>query len=583
MHYHIRALTDKHLFEITLSLEFEQSTPNSQMILRMPQWTPGSYQMRAFAKNIVTLDVRCDGNPALLQRIDTHTWSIPNSGNWEVTYQLFAWDASVRAIELSRSGGFINGSALFLSCDGMMDQTHYLHIESPNPLWQLATTMSVIKVDSHGFGAYSAANYDELIDHPLLMGALKILNFSAAGVPHQMVIAHEPEVEPQFDAPRLIENLTRICSTQIHFFGAPAPMPQYQFLLRLKDQGYGGLEHRSSSALVSSRDALPKAGNLNHAQKQFMGLCSHEYFHTWWVKRVKPQKFIPYPLNHETCTSLLWVFEGFTSYYDDLMLLRSGVISQNEYFEILSESINHCFNLPGRRIHSLTASSFEAWIKLYRPDANSSNSQVSYYRQGSLAALAIDLRLRSETKTNLDEVVQALYRIYGDGLTGLAESGEAGLCAHLERMSGLDWKDFFAHYIDGTTELPFTELLPRFGLSLNQSVRALDLGVTTTNRGENLIVKTVASDSVAEQAGLAPEDVLLAVNSIRVTSKNIKKILTPYQWGEKISITFFRDDVLKHSDVVIDAPVLFDYSVSMASPDLSTLSVLSALNAWLHG
>ncbi|MDD3355124.1 MAG: peptidase M61, partial [Zoogloea sp.] len=355
-----------HLFEVTLHLE--RPDPAGQ-VFSLPAWIPGSYMIREFARNIVTLEARSAGRSVPVSRSDKHTWHLPAGveGPVELAYTVYAWDLSVRTAHLDQTHGFFNGTSVFLRAHGHEAFPHRVEILPPKGLeeagWRVATSLPEASgeegaAERYGFGAYRAADYDDLIDHPVEMGCFTLAEFDACGVPHAVAITGRHDC----DTARLLEDLKPICEAQIRLFGAPAPMDRYVFLVMAVGEGYGGLEHRASTALLCSRSDLPHGGMEapTEGYRQFLGLCSHEYFHTWNVKRIKPAAFTPYDLSRENYTRLLWAFEGFTSYYDDLLLVRSGRIGIPDYLELLGKTISQVHKGLGRRKQSVAESSFEA-------------------------------------------------------------------------------------------------------------------------------------------------------------------------------------------------------------------------------
>src|SRR5262249_4853932 len=358
--------------------------------LALPAWIPGSYMIREFARNIVSIRAESRGKPVAIEKKDKHTWRVEAcAGPLTVSCEVYARDLSVRGAYLDTRHAFFNGACLFLRPMGLEDRACELEIIRPRGAryrnWVVATAMTRAGAKPRGFGAYAAADYDELIDHPVAMGELALARFGACGVRHEIAIAGRHRA----DLPRRARDLKRVCEQHIRFFGEPAPMKRYLFLVNALGEGYGGLEHRASTALVCSRDDLPLRGEstVSERYRTFLGLASHEYFHTWNVKRIKPAAFTPYDLDREAYTSLLWAFEGITSYYDDLALVRSGLIGRKDYLELLGRTITSTLRTPGRARQTLADASFDAWIKYYRPDEKSPNATVSYYAKGSLVAL----------------------------------------------------------------------------------------------------------------------------------------------------------------------------------------------------
>ncbi len=314
-------------------------------------------------------------------------------------------------------------------------------------------------VDESGFGSYLAGSYVELIDHPVEMADFQRIDFDVDGVPHALILSGR--CEP--DAPRLAADLRRVCHAQRELFGQQPGLRQYLFLTQVTANGYGGLEHRASTALVCARDALPRPGQtgLRKGYRGFLGLVSHEYFHLWNVKRITPRRFAESSLAAEAYSRDLWAYEGITSYYDDLMLLRAGLLDAPAYLDLLAEAATRLQRTPGRLVQTVADASFEAWIKYYQPDENTPNAAVNYYIKGSLAALCLDLTLRLHSSTTLDDVMRTLWTRYGRDDRPVPESGLEQIAAEL---SGLDLRALFDSMLRSTAELPLAELLAEFGI-----------------------------------------------------------------------------------------------------------------------
>lgn len=543
----------------------------------LPAWIPGSYLIRDFARHIVAIRAEAGGRPVRLEKLDKHTWRappLPAGQALSVHYTVYAWDLSVRGAHLDDSHGFFNGTSVFLRVLGQEEAPCRVELLPPPGRayagWRVATALAPAPGEkggkgktgaakAHGFGLYAAANYEELIDHPVEMGTFTLARFEACGVPHEVAITGSRDC----DLDRLCADLKRICEWQIRFFGEPAPMKKYVFLVMAVGDGYGGLEHRASTALLCARDDLPCSGmaGLPERYRNFLGLCSHEYFHTWNVKRIKPAAFIPYDLDRENHTTLLWAFEGFTSYYDDLALLRCGLIDEAAWLEITARNIDKVTRDPGRRVQSLAESSFDAWSKFYRPDENTPNAVVSYYTKGALVALALDLRLRAGTagRVSLDDVMRELWRRHGRSGVGVDESGDDGggdIRRIAEELSGLRLARFFAAALRGSEDLPLARLLKPFAIALRQAGggAAPSLGVRTTSEGNELRLSVVLAGGPAEAAGLAAGDLLVAVDGLRVTPASFERILARRRAGERVAVSVFRRDELLCREALLAAP-----------------------------
>ena len=553
-----------HLFEVTLSV----ATPDALgQVFALPAWIPGSYMIREFSRNIVQIRVESNGKAVALEKIDKHTWqAAPAAGPLTVVYEVYAWDLSVRAAHLDQTHGFFNGTSVCLRVVGQEELPHQVDIQRPaDPAaktWRVATALPELDAKRYGFGTYVAANYDELIDHPVEMADFALATFKAHGIAHDIVITGRV---PNLDMQRLQTDLKAICEAQIAFFEPRtkrAPMDRYVFLTLAVGDGYGGLEHRASTALICARadlpcTAAPKTAENNEGYLKFLGLCSHEYFHTWNVKRIKPAAFAPYDLQAETYTPLLWLFEGFTSYYDDLMLVRAGIIGEATYLKLLGKTIGNTLRGSGRTKQSVADSSFDAWGKYYRQDENAPNAIVSYYGKGSLIALAFDLTIREKTKgkKSLDDVMRALWQRYGRDFYPTPGRGvtEAEVEALFDEVSGLKLKPLFGRYVRGTADLPLARLYAPFGVKLSDERRSnrpsFDVGLGRD--GAYCKLAQVHEGGAAHQAGLSAGDILMAVDGLRVAGNppNLDAMLSRYKVGDTVGVHAFRRDELMTFEV----------------------------------
>lgn len=494
----------QHLFEIKMILLHPQAVQQ----LCLPAWIPGSYLIREFSKNLQSLKAKQGKKRAVIRQLDKATWEIACDPNQalELTYQVYGHDLSVRTAWLESSRCFFNPTSLCLQAIGQTNKTHSLAI-SPTPdiqHWRVATGSVAHKTNKLGWGVYQYSNYDELADSPFEIGDLWHGEFESRGVPHQLVVSHST---PQFDGERLLQDTEKICSAQIQFWhGKNRKKPahdRYTFMLATVDEGYGGLEHQHSTALICNRADLPQKGKANSAgYEDLLGLISHEYFHTWNVKRMRPSELATINYAAENYTELLWFFEGFTSYYDDLILARTGLISPEKYLQRLSKTLEQVQFCPGRQVQSVAQASFDAWIKYYRIDENTVNHTVSYYTKGSLVALCLDLTLRQEGKTNLDEVMRDLWHSSKAG-----PITEKNILDSLQKLSGRSFKNEIAQWVHGTDELPCLELLQKQGAKVQQQECswAQSLGLRA-KEGNSVVVQQVLYGSAASKAGFSPQD-----------------------------------------------------------------------------
>jgi predicted metalloprotease with PDZ domain len=517
IHHHIDiADVHAHLFRVTLTIP----RPAALQRLSLPVWIPGSYLVREFSKNLQGLRARQAARAlpaAQLRQLDKCSWEVRcNPGKpLQLIYEVYANDNSVRTACLDARRGFFNNSSLCLRVEGQTDAPQRLEIAGSGATagWSVATGLVPLKVNKQGFGSYLAADYHELADCPVELGAFWSGSFSACGVPHRFVVAG---AAPGFDGARLLADTRKICETQIRFWhGAKKPpYKNYLFMLNAVDDGYGGLEHRNSTALICNRKDLPRLGEakLPEGYTTLRGLISHEYFHTWNVKRLRPAEFASYDYSTENYTSLLWFFEGFTSYYDDLMLRRAGLLDDAAYLRLLNKTINQVMQTPGRLVQSVAQASFDAWVKYYRQDENTPNATVSYYTKGALVALCFDLSLRSESgaggSANLDQVMRTLWLRCKAG-----PMSEADFAAALEEVGGRSRAAEIAAWVHGTGELPLEDLLKRHGVGVVQEPAQLAqvLGLRVQENA-GVQIKAVLRGGAAERAGFAAGDEWLGVD-----------------------------------------------------------------------
>lgn len=586
-----------HLFEVETTV---RRPDKAGQRFTLPVWIPGSYLVREFARHFVEVKAEAGGRPVAIEKLDKHTWRAQPldeaDGALTVTATIYAWDLSVRAAHLDQTHAFFNGPSVFLAVAGHEDEPCDVVIEAPQDPsckgWRVATTLPPLDVRPPGFGTYRARSYDELIDHPVEMGTFDLVELTAAGIPHQMAITGRV----RFDRERLQKDLAAVCAEHIKMFHgeraaatdgspgsfarSPAPISRYLFLTTALGEGYGGLEHRDSSALICKRDDLPKPSaspkpEMSDGYRGFLGLCSHEYFHLWNVKRIKPAAFTPYNLDQEGYTRLLWAFEGITSYYDDLALVRAGVITVDSWLELLGRTATRVLRGAGRKKQSVSDSSFDAWIKFYRPDENTPNAVVSYYTKGSLVALALDLTIRAATgeARSLDDVMRALWERHGSQDVGVPEDGVEKIASEL---SGVDLQPFFDEYVRGTADVPLKALLEPYGIDMglrpaegdadqggkagkkpkDELLQRGTLGVTVGSGEDGAHLAHVHDGGAAQEAGLSAGDVVIAVDGLRATRSNLNRLVAERAPGTRLRLHAFRRDELHEIDVVLKAPEL---------------------------
>ncbi len=525
-----------HRFVVTMRV----TKPLPQQQLSLPVWIPGSYMVREFARHLSPITATQAGRDLTVTQLDKCTWVLDNTGTAAITvrYEVYAFDTSVRTAFLDAHRGFFNGTSVFLKAEGLQGRPHDVKITGLPAGWQVGTSLPAVRVNKLGVGDYQAPDYDALVDHPVELGAFWKGTFTVKGVRHEFVVAGAPA---DFDGDKLLQDTRRICEAQIAFWHGrrKAPFDHYVFMLNAVDDGYGGLEHRQSTALICSRKDLPRLGRAVHADNYttLLGLISHEYFHTWNVKRLKPTEFAPYDYTRENHTRMLWFFEGFTSYYDDQFLLRAKLIDAAAYLKLVGKTVNQVLATPGRAQYSVGQASFDAWTRYYRPDENTANATVSYYTKGSLIALCLDLALRQlpprgDREPTLDGVMQRLWALgraiqTGDVAQALADEADAPppltLTGKLPKAAAEQatlhaWAHLLNLWTEGCEDLPLQPLLAHMGVhwSAKPAPLAQRLGTRLSDAGGAVKVQAVMRHSPAEQAGLSAGDELLALDGWRL-------------------------------------------------------------------
>jgi predicted metalloprotease with PDZ domain len=600
----------RHLLLVTLTIETRhpETLPDS-LEVSLPAWIPGSYLVRDFARNITQISAQNETTskpaPLKLNKTDKHTWQLETGKSARkitISMLVYAWDLSVRGAHFDQTHCFFNGTSVFLRLHGYEHHPHSVTIGTQDEAlceWQIATAMPTkstklpAALNDEAVTVYQSANYDELIDHPFEIGAFQYLRFKACGATHHIAITGQAPV----DSRRLLGDLKTICEAQIRFFepkDTKPPFKEYWFLIMAVGDAYGGLEHRASTALICKRSDLPFHGmpalsekTPHDGYKTLLGLASHEYFHSWNVKRIKPLAFEPYDLNKETYTRLLWIFEGFTSYYDDLFLVRTGLIDQATYLRTLAATFTSVQKTPGRLRQSVADSSFDAWTKYYRQDENAPNAIVSYYTKGSLVALALDLtlRIRSETpkgkSKNLDDVMKALWKAYQAGKL----LGEDDFANIVEQVTGVDVYLEIQNWAYGTQDIAWPPILTDIGLELTWQTAGLQptwLGGTVTEaNSQGLTVRSALGHGPLAKAGVSAGDVLIALNGIKADERALASMLERSKPKDVVKVHAFRRDELMQFTVELEAAPKTDAKLTrMIKP---TKAQSGRLSNWLSG
>lgn len=585
--YHVSPVNPKaHLFYVSMTF-----TPESvdTADLTLPSWIPGSYMIRDFAKNIVTLTASDNSGPLKTQKTDKQTWRIEhNRQEITVEYQVYAWDLSVRAAHLDDTHGFFNGTSLFFAVLGQQNCPCEVQIQRPQgdayQDWKVATGLQRAEHTSiFDFGLYLADDYQQLIDCPVEMADFSHISFEAHGINHYMIFTGKH----YGDLARVAGDVKKLCEHHLDLFGKPNDLTEYWFLTYVTDTGFGGLEHCNSTALICSRFDLPSANlpeSLDEGYKTFLSLCSHEYFHTWNVKRLKPKNFLPYELSSESYTDQLWAYEGITSYYDDLSLLRTKLIDSDGYFRLLEKTISRVYRSTGRLKQTVAESSFDAWTKFYKQDENANNAIISYYTKGALIALCLDLTLRTQGKgKSLDDVMQTLWQRHGATPSGTVyEDFIAAFNLHSEHPIDQQLQQF----VYSTDDLPIQSLLAQVGVTLNfrqgkdpqdfSGIKSDDeylpaLEANYKNSPAGLVLTQVFDNGAAQLAGLSAQDTLLAIDNVKVTNANLRQLLNNIPKDTQVTATIFRQDALMSFPLTLKPAIEHVAQLSIENADKTAI------------
>lgn len=539
-----------HLFEVTLQVK---GWAAAVLDLKLPVWTPGSYLVREYAKHLQNFSAT--GEKALpWRKVSKNHWQVDTLGQSEITvrYRVFANELSVRTNHLDGTHGYFNGAALFFYLPGFEHQPIQVTIAPPYPNWQVATPLPTVPGQTNTF---RAVDFDTLVDSPFEIGTHALYEFEAQGKPHQLAIWGQGNADPE----RIIQDTQKIIDVEAELFGG-LPYNSYLFLLHLSPQGNGGLEHKNACSLNYPRFGF----RAKEKYQRFMQLVAHEFFHLWNVKRIRPKALEVFDYDQENYTTSLWFSEGTTSYYDLNLPFRAGIYDAKTLISNFSKEITRLQTTPGRQVQPASESSFDAWIKLYRPDANSANSQISYYLKGEMVSFLLDLLIRQRhgSQRSLDDVMRQMWQQFGKDEIGFTPEQ---LKATLETVADTDLSDFFARYIDGTEELPFDSFLEPFGLRLQTETEGDDqppfLGLTVKTENSRELIKLVEAGSPAHQAGIDPGDELLAINGFRISADQLSDRLKDYQPGQTVEITHFHQDELRTSTVTLAAPRSTRYQI----------------------
>jgi predicted metalloprotease with PDZ domain len=541
---------ESHLFEVTLNLTGWKSP---LLDLKLPVWTPGSYLVREYAKHIQDFTATAGEKPLSWRKLSKNHWQVTTmeqDATITIQYRVFAHELSVRTNHLDATHGYFNGAALFLRIPEWEKQAISVTIIPPKPEWRVTTPLPVSTAPQ----TFIATDYDTLVDSPFEIGCHELHHFEALEKSHELAIWGKGNI----DVAKMIPDIQKIIQVEAEMFGG-LPYEKYVFLLHLSSQGNGGLEHKDSCSLN-----YPRLGfRAKEKYDRFMQLVAHEFFHLWNVKRIRPKALEVFDYDRENYTPSLWFCEGTTSYYDIVIPLRAGIYDAKSFLDNLSKDITRLQTTPGRLVQPLSESSWDAWIKLYRPDANSGNSQISYYLKGELVSLLLDLMIRDRhnNKRSLDDVMQQMWQQFGKSEVGFTPEQ---LQQVIESVAEIELTDFFDKYIDGVEELPFDQYLEPFGLQISAEMEdnaAPYLGIRAQAENGKELIKVVEANTPAAVAGIDAGDELLAIDGIRVQASNLSDRLKDYRPHDTIQVTVFHQDELRTYNVVLTEPRFSKYHI----------------------
>ena len=553
-----------------LHVELEIANWQLEVIdLKLPVWTPGSYLVREYAKHLQDFTAIAEtGEEILWQKISKNHWqvNVGNNSQIKIRYRIFCNELTVRTNHIDRTHAFFTGAAVFLYIPEHQHQSYNIEIVLPQENWQIATALPNAANSSHIF---YAKDFDTLVDSPFEIGIQEQYKFSVLDKPHRFIIWGQHNA----DVKRIVKDTSAIIAEEAEIFGG-LPYDRYDFILHASN-GFGGLEHRNSTVLLYNRLGFRKEDSY----LQFINLVAHEFFHTWNVKRIRPKALETFDYDQENYTGSLWFSEGTTSYYDQIFPLRTNLYDAKHYLKLVSKSITRLQTTFGRNVQSLYDSSFDTWIKLYRPDTNTHNNQISYYLKGELISMLLDLLIRNKTNNlrSLDRVMQIMWERFGNDEIGFSESE---LHEVIESVAGFDLSDFWNDYLYGTKELDYNYYLQPFGLELRAARQDIPfMGLTVKSKNGVAEVEKVEFGSPAQKAGISPGDSLLAIAGIRITAENFSDRLRDFSAGDAIEVTIFQQDVLQTVEVLLQEPI-YNHFELVQIPHTSSNQELN-LRLWL--
>ena len=526
-----------HYFQVEMELtDFKEN----DVTVKMPVWAPGSYLVREFSKNVDLVKAKDEKGQALAVNKKTKNAWVISKGTAKkviVSYEVYAFELSVRTSFLDLTHGFVSGSGVFMYLDGHQELAGQLTVVPYKDFAKVSTALpkSSESVAADGVQSFVFKNYDQLVDCPIEIGNQEVFTFKAAGVLHTVAIYGAGN----YNVDKLKADMAKIVETATGVVGEN-PNKEYTFIIHNVVDGQGGLEHCNSCTLSVNRWTYSDAEYLG-----FLSLVAHEYFHLWNVKRIRPIELGPFNYDEENYTSLLWVMEGFTTYYDELLLVRAGYTDDTDYLQKLQSTVNYVEGSVGARVQPVAHASFDAWIKAYRPNENSSNTTMTYYSRGQMLAALIDVMIISkyDGKKCLDHFLQQLYNKYYKKLNrGFSEQE---FKTELEELLGENLDGFFAKYVNGTDIAPLSETFAKVGVQVTEiGLPRASFGAGLRQDGGKTIVRSIRAGSAAELAGLSVNDELIGCNGYRVDQTDFEQFVNGVENGAQFKILVSRDDIL---------------------------------------
>ncbi len=553
-----------HYFEVEMQLN---NFKEKELLVKMPVWAPGSYLVREFAKNVDRVYAFDEnGKPLNVIKVSKNTWKVEKgkSKNVKVAYNVYAFELSVRTSFLDLTHGFVSGSSIFMYIDKYKEKAGKLKVEPYVGFSTITTALPKASesIASDGHKEFRFENYDQLVDCPIEIGNQEEFSFTTSGVKHTVAMYGVGNYEIE----KLQRDMAKIVEAATNVFGEN-PNKEYVFIIHNVIDGQGGLEHTNSTTLSVNRWTYSGPEYLG-----FLSLVAHEYFHLWNVKRIRPIELGPFDYDTENYTSLLWVMEGFTSYYDELLMLRANFYTKEQYLSKLQSTINYVEGSVGTRVQPVAHASFDAWIKAYRPNENSANTTMTYYSRGAMIASLLDAKIVAKYKGTkcLDDFLQVLYQKYYKKMDrGFSEKE---FKTELANFLGENMDDFFAKYIDGTEIPPFNEIFSPVGIKVEDvSSKSPSFGASLRQDGGKLMIRGIRSGSSAEDAGLSVGDEIIGCNGFRVNQNALEQVISSLNAGEKMNLLISREEILYEVQVQMKEFTKPQFQLKMTSESTSSL------------